>query len=116
MKNKDTFTIISIGRFVPLKGFDLCLKSFAKFYHNLNQKSKSKVKLQLIGKDPQLYFLKNLAKKLDIKNAVEFIAWMNRVQLKEKYQSSHLFLFPSHEGAGMVVPEAFLKQWHIVYQ
>jgi len=106
IKNKDTFTIISIGRFVPLKGFDLCLKSFAKFYHNLNQESKPKVKLQLIGKGPQLDFLKNLAKKLEIINAVEFIAWMDRVQLKEKYQSSHLFLFPSHEGAGMVVPEA----------
>ncbi len=105
-KKKRDFTIISIGRFVPLKGFDLCLKSFAKFYHSLNDLKKQTIQLKLIGKGPQLDYLKNLCKELDITNAVEIIAWMKRAELKEKYRSSHLFLFPSHEGAGMVVPEA----------
>ena len=39
-------------------------------------------------------------------DAVQFIEWMGRNDLKLLYQKSHLFLFPSHEGAGMVVAEA----------
>jgi len=37
---------------------------------------------------------------------VEFIEWIPKNEVKHVYQSASVFLFPSHEGAGMVVPEA----------
>ena len=33
--------------------------------------------------------------------------WVERDQLSKFYRTSNMFFFPSHEGAGMVVPEAF---------
>jgi len=43
---------------------------------------------------------------LNLENAVDFIEWMPKSELQNFFRSSALFLFPSHEGAGMVVPEA----------
>lgn len=39
-------------------------------------------------------------------DAVEIIEWIAREKLRELYDKCHVFLFPSHEGAGMVVAEA----------
>lgn len=102
----DLFEILSIGRFVPLKGFDLTLKAFAKFYHELNPLQKDRVRLTIVGKGPQKKYLKKLATILDIKKQVRFIDWIEKEKLMEIYDQSDLFLFPSHEGAGMVIPEA----------
>ncbi len=105
-QGKEKFTILSIGRFVPLKGFDVCIESFANFYHRLNEEEQAKVELLIIGKGPQKEFLHRLAKEKKVENAIQFIEWMERSALTEIYQQANLFLFPSHEGAGMVVPEA----------
>ena len=102
-----TFEILSIGRFVPLKGFDLCLKSFARFYHALNPLKQQGVKLTIVGKGPLAPFLKDMTQQLNVSEVVRFVEWMPNDQLKELYSATDVFLFPSHEGAGMVVPEAF---------
>jgi glycosyltransferase involved in cell wall biosynthesis len=105
-KGENHFTILSAGRFVPLKGFDITVKSFARFYHQLHEHDKSNTKLVLVGDGPYKKYLKQLVSDLMLDDAVEFIEWIGRNELKELYRSSHLFLFPSHEGAGMVVAEA----------
>ena len=102
-----SFEILSVGRFVPLKGFDLCLRSFAHFYHALNPLRQQGIRLTLVGKGPEAPFLKALAEKLDITGVVRFVKWMPQDQLKDLYAQTDVFLFPSHEGAGMVIPEAF---------
>ncbi len=103
---KEKFYVLSIGRFVPLKGFDLTIASFAKFYHQLSPSKQKMVVLKLVGKGPKRAFLEGLAKELNVAEAVEFIEWMPRESLVKLYQDSDVFLFPSHEGAGMVIPEA----------
>ena len=51
--------------------------------------------------------LKHKQKKLEIEHAITFIPWLEREQLDHLYRKANVFLFPSHEGAGMVVSEAF---------
>lgn len=106
-ENTEEFRLISVGRFVPLKGFDLSIDSFAKFHHLLtNDIEKKNCKLTLVGKGPQENLLKQLVIQNGIQDYVEFIPWLDRKSLFELYKMSSAFLFPSHEGAGMVVAEA----------
>jgi glycosyltransferase involved in cell wall biosynthesis len=101
---ENNFNIISIGRFVPLKGFDVTINSFVKFLDN--NPTVDNVTLTIIGKGPSEEYLKSLAEKVKDKTIIEFISWIDREKLIEYYQKSSVFLFPSHEGAGMVVMEA----------
>lgn len=100
------FTILSSGRFVPLKGFDITIRSFARFYHQLPVHQRPFVRLVLVGDGPYKKYLENLAEEMEVAECVTFIAWLHRSDYKKLYNESDVFLFPSHEGAGMVVAEA----------
>ena len=102
----EVFRVVSMGRFVPLKGFDLTVRSFATFYKTLSPDFRKKVKLTLVGSGPCKALLKKIAEDEGICQGVEFIEWIPKNEVKHVYQSASVFLFPSHEGAGMVVPEA----------
>ncbi|MEL6864881.1 MAG: glycosyltransferase family 4 protein [Bacteroidota bacterium] len=104
-QNKE-FTIISVGRFVALKGFDITIRAFSRFYHQLPQKDQNSVRLKLIGKGPEEALMRAMIEEEQIGESVDIIHWMDRSELLRLYQQAHLFLFPSHEGAGMVVAEA----------
>ncbi len=103
---KEKFEILSVGRFVPLKGFDLTIKAFSKFYHQLPEGQQEKVQLTLVGKGPFAGALKALIKKEELEEGVQVIDWIAQKELMEIYKRASVFCFPSHEGAGMVVPEA----------
>ncbi len=103
---KNRFEILSVGRFVALKGFDVTINAFAAFLRGLNESEKQDVKLTLIGKGPALGLLNKLIKEHEIADYVEIINWVDRDKLESYYRSSSAYLFPSHEGAGMVVSEA----------
>ena len=105
-KGRD-FKVLSIGRFVPLKGFDVTIDSFSVFYNKLPADDQPFAQLILVGAGPLENQLKAQVKKLEIEHAVSFIPWLERDQLAQIYRKSKVFLFPSHEGAGMVVSEAF---------
>jgi glycosyltransferase involved in cell wall biosynthesis len=102
-----TFEILSVGRFVPLKGFGITIDAFHAFLQLLPKEKRSFVRLTLVGKGPLKDNLMEQSYKLGISANVRFIDWIDRAELAEIYKSSDLFLFPSHEGAGMVVAEAF---------
>lgn len=102
----DEFIVLSVGRFVPLKGFDLTILSFAKFYYSLPFDKRINTKLYLIGKGPEKPFLISLIKKANLEDVIKIIEWLPREEVMQFYQKAAVFLFPSHEGAGMVVPEA----------
>ena len=103
---KDSFNLLSVGRFVALKGFDVTIRAFAAFYHALSATEQSKVKLTLVGQGPAESMLKSIIKENQLESAVHIIPWIERDKLAYIYQAADLFLFPSHEGAGMVVAEA----------
>jgi glycosyltransferase involved in cell wall biosynthesis len=111
---KQGFTIISAGRFVPLKGFDMTIISFAKFYHGLPMQDRKVVKLKLVGQGPFEKKLKQLAIDYNVAQQVEFVSWIERTALQELYAASSVYLFPSYEGAGMVVAEAMMHGLPVV--
>lgn len=103
-KFKDTFNILVIGRFFTIKSFDIAIKSFARFLE-INKFNKN-ISLTIVGKGPKEKELKQLVKHLKIEEYVNFIDWIEKKDLDVIYKNASLFLFPSHEGAGMVVVEA----------
>ncbi len=105
-KQQEVFRILSVGRFVPLKGFDVTLRAFAHFYHGLSAQEKRRTELVLVGDGPYRNYLQQLAQTLGVAHVVKIVLWVKRNELANIYQSSSVFLFPSHEGAGMVVAEA----------
>ena len=105
-KKKDGFTVISIGRFVPLKGFDITVKAFARFYNRLPDEKRKKTTLELVGKGALKDYLVKLGKDSGLGESLKITEWMPANELTKKYNEADVFLFPSHEGAGMVVVEA----------
>jgi glycosyltransferase involved in cell wall biosynthesis len=106
IKTKNKFTLISAGRLVPLKGFDLTVLAFAHFMERLPSSEKQLCELVIVGSGPEKKYLEELADQHGIQPYVHFIEWIERKSLLKLYQQSSAFIFPSHEGAGMVVAEA----------
>jgi len=101
------FRVLSVGRFVPLKGFDVTLRAFAQFYQRQNPETQARLELVLIGKGPERNRLEYIANGCGLPaSAVRFVDWVERAELPRFFASSKVFLFPSHEGGGMVVAEA----------
>ncbi|MEN7549950.1 glycosyltransferase [Rapidithrix thailandica] len=105
-QHKKAFTLISAGRFVPLKGFDLSILAFARFLDSLPKAKREDCKLIIVGAGPEFPLLQKLVRENNIENQVQFIHWVERKELLKLYKNASAFLFPSHEGAGMVVAEA----------
>ncbi len=59
-----------------------------------------------MGDGPEKENYLQLCQQLEISEKVTFIPWIDRKELLELYKTADVFLFPSHEGAGMVVSEA----------
>ena len=102
----DKFTALFVGRFVALKGADVAIRAFSQFYAKLNKEQQAKAEFVLIGKGPEEQRLRGIIKEYNLEHAIKIILWMDRAELKNYYKKASVFLFPSHEGAGMVVPEA----------
>ena len=100
------FTILCAGRFHFMKGFDISLESFSVFFHGLAPIDKNSVRLVMVGKGKEKELLTELAKKLKIEEVIQWIDWIPHKKMAEMYNQSDVFLFPSNEGAGMVIPEA----------
>ena len=110
VEDKNKFKILSAGKLLNIKGFDLALRAFGIF-----SKGKSDVKLSIVGNGPQLPYLKNLAKKLNLDGKVEFEGWKPRKELLKELRSSDVFLFPSlRDGGGQVVVEAMAASKPVV--
>jgi len=103
---KEYFTVLSVGRLVPLKGFDITLKAFYEFYSGLSLHQQKNVRLQLVGKGQLLKSIKKQIAELSLEDSVILTEWVEKEKMKDIYTNASVFFFPSHEGAGMVVPEA----------
>lgn len=100
----NSFRFVTIGRTVPLKGFDLAIDAFiAAEKKMLNLKGPINIELLIIGDGKYTEQLKKLSK---ASQNISFTGWIEHSKVYELLQSSDVFIFPSHEGAGMVVAEA----------
>lgn len=92
--------LLSVGRLVHQKGFDLAMRALADLrdlpWH-----------WKIVGDGPLLSMLGSLADELGILDRVTFTGWQTKGQLKDHYRQANLFVFPSrHEGMPNAVLEA----------
>lgn len=98
----EKFSVLSAGRLVPLKGFDLALRAFAAF-----AKDHPDASFTIVGKGPELGRLEALIRALDMEKQARIEKWMPREQLLATMRSCDVFLFASmRDGGGLVVVEA----------
>ncbi len=96
------FTVLTAGRFIPRKRFDLLIRAFAGF-----AKNRPSVKLVVAGEGPLKSKLQNLVKSLCIVHQVSFPGMVDSAAMVDLYRSASIFVFPSSvEGMPMVVLEA----------
>lgn len=109
-KNNKKFLILTAGKLMRIKGFDLVLKAFKIFSNNLED-----VELSIIGDGPEIKNLKELSKELEIENKVVFMSWMPRDNLLKTIAACDVFIFLSlRDGGGAVVVEAMAAQKPII--
>lgn len=98
-RNETFPLLLSVGRVVYQKGFDLAMRALAGI-------KDIEWKWYIAGDGPQMEALQTLAKELGIAERVIFLGWQSRVDLIEQYKKASLFIFPSrHEG----MPNALLE-------
>lgn len=89
--------ILSVGRFIPIKGFDVLFKSCQNLDKNVG--------IYIIGGNPTEEYIK-LKNVLKLEN-LHFIDFLSKEALKEYYLASDIFLFTTRGDTwGLVVNEA----------
>lgn len=98
----ERFAVLSAGRLVPLKGFDLALRAFAIFAER-----RPEAGFTIVGKGPELNRLQGLIHELGIEKQARIESWMPRQRLLASMRSCDVFLFASlRDGGGLVLVEA----------
>lgn len=97
-----TFTFISVGNLIPLKGFDVLIKAFHKAF-----KSEKDVHLNIIGEGVERDNLQNIINEHDISDRVHLLGLKTRPELFELLQNSNAFVLASKsETFGVAYIEA----------
>lgn len=98
----DPPAIVSVGRMIPRKGFDLLLRACA----TLKRKGLN-VQCRLVGDGPEEEPLKRLAAELDIADCVRFHGALKREDIAALLPACSVFALPSHaEGMANAALEA----------
>lgn len=105
----DAWQVLSMGRLIRIKGFDLTLQAFARF-----AQSAPSARLTIVGDGPLEDSLRELAQQLGIADKVEFVGHLPREAAMELMGQAQLFIFPSCEAEGMVVLEALAQGLPVV--
>ncbi|MBN1545805.1 MAG: glycosyltransferase [Syntrophaceae bacterium] len=96
-----SFRVLFVGRFVPIKGAHLAIEAFARFLE-----TRKDAAFTIVGSGPEERDLFRRIRAHGIENRVTIKRWMPREEVLAEYRNADVFLFPSMEGAGMVVLEA----------
>lgn len=105
-RNSRRFALVSAGRLVPLKGYDLSILAFSRFIQGLSPQKRENCELLIVGSGPEKSYYQKLAREKGVEKLVRFIKWMDRKELLKLLKDASVLIFPSHEGAGMIVAEA----------
>jgi glycosyltransferase involved in cell wall biosynthesis len=102
------FRLLTAGRLVPLKGFDLAVRAFGAFVDRLKREGHGNgAELRMVGDGPERSRLQKLIKELGLEDQVRLVNWLARQDLLREMADCDVFLFPSlRDGGGLVVVEA----------
>jgi glycosyltransferase involved in cell wall biosynthesis len=84
------FTVGFVGRLVPEKGVDLLIRAFAQLV-----REGTGARLLLVGGGPERERLEALAVELGLRECVEFIAWVNSMEMPTLYPHMDALVLPS---------------------
>ena len=102
LRNEACFRILSLGRYLHWKGFELGLRAFAEF-HREHPNSE----YWLIGDGPERDRWERMAKTLGIENNTVFWHTLPRTQVLEKISECDVLMHPSlHDSGGWATLEA----------
>jgi glycosyltransferase involved in cell wall biosynthesis len=94
--------LISVGRLVPVKGYDLLLRAFADARPRLGPPTS----LRIVGDGPDRAALGDLARTLGLTDAVRFVGALTGRALAEELAGAHAFVSSSRkEGFGVALVE-----------
>lgn len=105
---KETYRILTAGRLVRLKAFDLAIGAFRTFVARTGLAGRSDgVEFAIVGDGPELPRLRSLVGKYGLQERVRFERWKPQEELWSTMRACDVFLFPSlRDGGGLVVVEA----------
>ena len=99
LQNMSGVRIVSVGRLVPQKRFDVLIRAVAEFA------TYTDVRLKIFGTGPLLTSLRELSSSLNVGDRVEFMGFSKEPD--EIYRSADIFVLASDfEGFGLVLIEA----------
>jgi len=101
--------VLFAGRLVDLKGVRLALEAFAYL-----AAVDSRASFELCGDGPLRPVLEARARELGLAARVHLAGHLDHATALRRMQAADVFLFPSFEGGGMVVPEAMAAGCPIV--
>lgn len=97
--------ILSVGNFIPRKGFDVLIKAFENLPPNYH--------LCIVGGEPAEEYTK-LKKEMHLDN-VHFFGFKSKEELSEYYKAADLFVLPTREDVwGLVINEAMGKALPVI--
>jgi glycosyltransferase involved in cell wall biosynthesis len=98
----ETFRVVSLGRLLYWKGFDLGLRAFARFHRSYPDSE-----YLIVGDGPERERLQRLAQALGIGDKVIFCGAVSREQVLARWAEGNVLLFPTlHDSGGWVSLEA----------
>ncbi len=95
----DGLELISIGRLLDWKGFDLAVEAL--------QGQPITTRYTIIGDGPERTALRAQASRLGLGDRISFIPWIDRSEVLERLEKAHVLVHPSfHDSGGMACLEA----------
>ena len=92
--------LLSVGRVVYQKGYDVALRALAGL-------KELDWEWSIVGDGPHLPVLQQMVQEQRLESRVHFLGWMKLEEVKQEYAKANLFLHPSrHEGMPNAVLEA----------
>lgn len=99
----ENFNFLTVGNLISRKGFDISIEAFKKANFNKN------IQLKIIGEGPERKKLQTQIDKLELKNQIKLLGFLNRDEISKVMQESDAFVLASRgETFGVVYIEAML--------
>ncbi len=100
-------SFVAIGRFIPIKNYDILIKAISRVVVKLKSTNRTqKFKLVMVGEGPYHEKIKRLSSRYQLSNIIEYRGQIPHDKVLEILSASTAQIFPSFEGAGMVIAES----------
>ena len=91
-KDDGLIRFFGCGRLVAEKGYDIAIRAFARVSRSVAQDS---FRFMLAGTGPEEERLKALARELGVYNSVDFLGWLEPIQVSEMLSKADVFVHPA---------------------